>query len=69
VFTLGFFSNRLIFIGIDIEIILQLFIVYHPWGNVIFRTYPIEATIWFVLLPFSLILFFAEELRKYIRRT
>ncbi|MBI5049347.1 MAG: cation-transporting P-type ATPase, partial [Nitrospirae bacterium] len=68
VFSLGFFSNRLIFIGIAFELILQLFIVYHPWGNAIFRTYPIGAKIWSILLIFSFALFFAEEIRKYIVR-
>ncbi|MBI4654183.1 MAG: cation-transporting P-type ATPase [Nitrospirae bacterium] len=68
VFTLGFFSNKLIFWGIAIEILLQLFIVYHPWGNAIFGTSPIGPEIWLILSLFSVILFFSEELRKYITR-
>ncbi len=64
VFSLGFFTNRLIFLGIATEILLQLFIVYHPWGNRIFSTSPISLHIWLVLLPFAFLLFFAEEARK-----
>jgi sodium/potassium-transporting ATPase subunit alpha len=68
VFGIGFFSNRLIFAGIAFEIALQIFIVYHPWGNAIFSTSPIAAQMWLILIPFALILFAAEEARKLIVR-
>jgi sodium/potassium-transporting ATPase subunit alpha len=64
VFSIGLFTNWLIFIGIGFELCLQLFIVYHPWGNRIFSTSPISLHIWLVLLPFAFLLFFVEELRK-----
>lgn len=66
VFNIGFFSNRLIFIGIAFELILQVFIVYHPLGNKIFSTYPVSVTTWLILIPFALILFASEELRKFL---
>jgi sodium/potassium-transporting ATPase subunit alpha len=68
VFSIGFFSNKLIFIGIAFEIALQLFIVYHPWGNKIFSTAPISVSIWLILIPFAVILFIAEEIRKFVNR-
>ncbi len=68
VFSLGIFSNKLIFGGIAFEILLQLFIVYHPFGNNIFSTYPISLNTWLILIPFAVILFLAEELRKLIIR-
>jgi sodium/potassium-transporting ATPase subunit alpha len=61
---LGLFSNRLIFLGIAFEILLQVFIVYHPWGNRIFSTHPIPLTTWLVLVPFAGVLLIAEESRK-----
>jgi sodium/potassium-transporting ATPase subunit alpha len=64
VFSLGLFSNRLIFLGIAAELLLQLFIVYTPWGNAIFGTAPLPASVWLALLPFALLLFGAEEVRK-----
>jgi len=67
-FRIGFFSNRLIFMGIAFEIILHLFIVYHPLGNKIFSTSPISFTIWLILIPFSLILLISEEMRKFFVR-
>jgi sodium/potassium-transporting ATPase subunit alpha len=68
VFRIGFFSNKLIFVGIASELVLQLFIVYHPWGNEIFSTYPISVTVWLILIPFAFILFAAEEIRKWVSR-
>ncbi|MBI5073696.1 MAG: cation-transporting P-type ATPase [Nitrospirae bacterium] len=68
VFSIGFFTNRLIFVGIAFELALQFFIVYHPWGNRIFSTYPIAMSTWLVLIPFAFVLFFAEEARKAIMR-
>lgn len=67
VFSIGFFTNRLIFLGIAVELLLQLFIVYHPWGNKIFGTYPISLSVWLVLIPFAVFLLFADEVRKRIR--
>ncbi len=64
VFSLGFFTNKLIFVGVAFEILLQLFIVYNPFGNEIFATLPISFSTWAALMPFALLLFFSEELRK-----
>jgi sodium/potassium-transporting ATPase subunit alpha len=69
VFAIGIFSNKLIFPGIVLEILLQLFIVYHPWGNRIFSTGPLSAGIWLVLVPFAVFLLSAEEARKFISRS
>lgn len=67
-FSIGLFSNRLIFIGIAFEIMLQLFIVYHPWGNAVFATSPISIKVWLVLIPFAIALLVAEEIRKAVAR-
>jgi sodium/potassium-transporting ATPase subunit alpha len=67
-FSLEFFSNRLIFAGIAVELLLQLFIVYHPLGNKIFSTAPLSGSTWLVLVPFAVFLLIAEETRKLIVR-
>ena len=69
VFRLGLFSNPLILVGIAIELLFQLFIVYHPIGNRIFATAPLPLTVWLILIPFALFLFVAEEARKKIARS
>jgi len=68
IFSIGFFTNRLIFAGIMVEILLQLFIVYHPFGNKIFRTAPLSLDLWLILIPFSIGLLAAEEVRKFYSR-
>ncbi|MCK7472387.1 MAG: cation-translocating P-type ATPase [Desulfomicrobium escambiense] len=62
--------ESLVFGGILFEVALQLFIVYHPFGNRVFGTAPLGLEIWLMLLPFSILLVVAEELRKaVVRRT
>jgi sodium/potassium-transporting ATPase subunit alpha len=68
VFTRSFFSNRLIFIGIALELLLQVIIVYHPLGNRIFSTAPLSLDVWLLLIPCALALLLAEEGRKFIVR-
>ncbi|MHB8844362.1 MAG: cation-translocating P-type ATPase [Nitrospirota bacterium] len=66
--TIGWAANRLIFLGIGVELLLQLFIVYHPLGNAIFDTAPISPGTWLMLIPFAAALLLAEEVRKYVSR-
>ncbi|MBI5846364.1 MAG: cation-transporting P-type ATPase [Nitrospirae bacterium] len=68
VFKRGIFSNRMILWGIAAEILLSAFIIYHPWGNRIFATAPLGADIWLILIPFMLLVFFADEARKAVTR-
>lgn len=69
VFKLGLFSNGLVLIGVIAEVILAAFIIYHPIGNRIFSTAPLGFDVWLILIPFSIALLAAEELRKvYVRR-
>ena len=69
IFTIGWTTNRLIFLGLAVELLLQLFIVYHPWGQAIFSTAPLPLSVWLALIPFALLLLLAEEARKlFVRR-
>ncbi len=68
VFKRGFFANRLIFLGIAFEVLLTLFIIYHPWGNELFSTAPLPLSVWFALIPFAALLLFADEARKLIAK-
>ncbi|MBA4371282.1 MAG: ATPase [Thermodesulfovibrio sp.] len=65
----GFFSNKLIFAGIAFELLLQLLIVYTPWGNRIFSTAPLSISVWGMLIPFMFLLLFADETRKLLYRS
>jgi len=68
IFKLGFFSNRLIILGIVVEVILSALIIYLPLGNRIFSTAPLGMEVWLLLIMFSVGLLFAEELRKFYIR-
>jgi len=69
IFSLGFLSNRLLVIGVVFELLLSAIIIYSPIGNRIFGTAPINLGVWLFLIPFSIVLLLAEELRKvYVRR-
>jgi len=65
----GFFSNRLIFLGVLTEIALILAIVYTPWGNRILGCSPIGLDVWLFILPFAFAMLVLEEGRKcWVRR-
>ena len=64
VFSLGLFTNRLLLVGMLVEVGLQLAIVYSPLGQKIFGTAALPLSAWLVALPFALLLFAADEGRK-----
>ena len=64
-FGSAIFSNRLILWGVTLEIILILFIIYTPWGQMIFGTAPIPLSIWLFMLPFAAAMLLLEEVRKW----
>jgi hypothetical protein len=67
-FTLDLFSNRLIWAGIVLELIIILLIDYTRWGNLVFGTAAIAALVWLFILPFAVGMMILEELRKWLVR-
>ena len=68
VFKTGFFTNRLILVGIAVEIVLLLLLSYVPFLNSVFNTAPLRVEDWAFLVlipPFVLLL---EEVAKAVRR-
>lgn len=68
IFSIGFFTNRLVLIGIVIELVLAGFIIYSKPGNAFFGTAPVDAWVWLMLIPFSVMIVAAEEGRKLVVR-
>jgi Ca2+-transporting ATPase len=64
IFQFGFFSNRLIWIGLAVEMVLLLAIVYFPPLQRIFSTMALGYQEWLPLLFCPLLLIGAEEMRK-----
>lgn len=67
-FSSGILGNRLIVAGVMVEAFLLLLIVYTPWGNRVFGTAPIPASVWGFIVPFALAMLALEELRKTLNR-
>lgn len=68
IFTLGFFSNRLVLAGIATDVLLAAFIIYTPLGNSLFASSPIGINVWLLLIPFAVMLLVLDEVRKYVVR-
>ncbi len=64
VFRMGWFKNRLIWVGIATELILLLGLIRLPFLQKIFTTTPLTGWQWLMMLLFPPFLLGAEELRK-----
>ncbi len=67
-FSIGLFKNRWIPIGIAFEVIIVILIVYIPYLQTIFNTTGLGINEWLYVATFIPIMFFADEIRKYIIR-
>ncbi|MFN6537508.1 MAG: cation-translocating P-type ATPase [Nostoc sp. EkiNYC01] len=68
IFRLGFFTNRLIWLGIAVEWVLILSIIYSPTLQKIFSTAALQPSHWLALLVCPPLILIADELRKAIVR-
>ncbi len=66
IFRLGFFSNRLIWLGIGVEWALILSIIYIPPLQKIFMTAPLSVWQWSMLILCPIVILMADEVRKQI---
>jgi sodium/potassium-transporting ATPase subunit alpha len=63
------FENNILTMGMLTEVILIILLVYAPFLNYTFATFPMGAPEWFIAMPFAVFLVFYDEVRKYIMRT
>jgi sodium/potassium-transporting ATPase subunit alpha len=66
--TVGFFSNRLVLIGIASELILLGLISYVPAFNIFFGTAPLEWWQLSLSIPFAIVILIGDELRRVMVR-
>ena len=66
IFRLGFFSNRLIWLGIAVEWGLILSIIYFPPLQKVFATAPLSPWQWSLLILCPPLILIADEIRKKI---
>lgn len=67
VFSIGFFSNRLVIAGTLATVAVQWLFTYTPVMNRLFQTTPLDAETWAAILAISLFAFIAVEFEKWIR--
>ncbi|XP_072296695.1 sodium/potassium-transporting ATPase subunit alpha-2 isoform X1 [Eucyclogobius newberryi] len=61
-------KNRILIFGVFVETALAAFLSYCPGMDVALRMYPLKLFWWFCALPYSLLIFVYDEVRKYILR-
>jgi Ca2+-transporting ATPase len=66
--SLGFWSNRILWGGVSIMILLQLLFTYLPAFNHVFQSAPLGLIEWGLIIGNSLLIFIIVELEKWFRR-
>jgi Ca2+-transporting ATPase len=64
IFKLGILRNKVLLVSITIAILLQIAVIYVPFLQVAFKTYPLSLRDWAIILGSAGALFLLEELRK-----
>uniref|UniRef100_H3CH26 Sodium/potassium-transporting ATPase subunit alpha n=1 Tax=Tetraodon nigroviridis TaxID=99883 RepID=H3CH26_TETNG len=67
-FHQGMSRNRVLIFGLVVETALAAFLSYCPGMDVALRMYPLRILWWFCALPYSLLIFVYDEVRKFILR-
>ena len=66
IFKLGVFRNRVLVISIGLAVLLQLAVIYVPFLQAAFKTYPLTLRDWAIVILATGGLFVLEEVRKAI---
>jgi Ca2+-transporting ATPase len=68
IFSIGFFTNRLMVAAVTSTILLQLALIYLPVGQRFFKTQSLDSSHLVVGLLASAVVFFAVEFEKWLYR-
>jgi Ca2+-transporting ATPase len=68
VIGLGYWSNRLLLLGVALEIALILALIYVPFLNNLFELLPIPPVFWALLVLFGPAVYVLEKIRKTVVR-
>jgi Ca2+-transporting ATPase len=68
IFTIGFWSNKLMMLAIGMTFLLQLALIYVPFLQEFFSTEALPLTDLLIALLLSSVVFFAVEIEKFVRR-
>jgi magnesium-transporting ATPase (P-type) len=64
IFKIGFTTNRLVLVGIAVELVLLALMVYVPFLHSIFNTAPLDGIDWLYVFAWAPLILIADELRK-----
>ncbi len=68
IFKIGLFTNRLVLLGIAVELALLATLIYTPFLEGIFNTAPIGLREWAFVFAWTPVIFLLDELRKALLR-
>ena len=68
-FQLGIFSNKALIITVSLTFILQLFLIYTPFLNRLFKLQPLTMQELALCIGISSVIFIAVEIEKWLRRS
>jgi len=68
IFAVGLFTNKLVLVGILVEVLLVSFMVYFPFSNTIFGTRPVGLVEMLITVPFGILIIAIAEWRKWLIR-
>jgi magnesium-transporting ATPase (P-type) len=68
VFRIGFTTNRLVLVGIAVELTLLALLVYTPFLQEVFNTAPLKLSDWAFVFAWTPVIFLLDEGRKAIIR-
>ncbi|RIK36164.1 MAG: ATPase [Chloroflexi bacterium] len=66
IMRIGFFTNRLVWIGIATELVIIVLVVYTPFLQAVFGTAPLGLRDWIFLFAWTPTLLVADEARKFL---
>ncbi|MDH3276883.1 MAG: HAD-IC family P-type ATPase [Nitrosopumilus sp.] len=66
ILKIGFFTNKLIFLGIGIMILIQIIFTYSPIMNDVFQSHPIGIESWLKIIGVSFLTLIIIEIKKFV---
>lgn len=66
IFSLGFFANKWLLLATTFVLLLQFFLLYTPFMRTLFKTVPLSAGDWLLVVGVTLPIVVLEELRKWL---
>ena len=67
ILSVGLMSNLWLWLGIGAAIVLQLLVVYTPFGQLLFGTEPLGALDWLLIVAVSSLILIVDEVLKRLK--